>query len=371
MKLVLTGGHLSPALAVLEALPKETQVVFIGRQFALEGDDAVSLEKRAIERLGIPFYSITTGRMQRKFTKYTLFSLSKLPIGFFQSYTILKKEKPNAIVTFGGYISIPVAVAAFFLKIPVVIHEQTLEAGFANKVLSSIAKKICISWESNRAHFPKRKVVLTGNPLRKEFLNSKKEELGFINNDFKNEKLPCIYVTGGSLGSHAINELVEQSLQALLHDYKIVHQTGDARQFGDFERLSAVKNKLPKSLQNRYILTRFVMPHEVVSLMQEADLVVSRSGINTITELIYLNKMSLLIPLPISQNNEQKKNALYLKGLGLGEIIDQETTSSSHFRSVVDGMIKNKKKYTLGDPANEVQKSKEAAEKIVDVILSV
>lgn len=371
MKLVLTGGHLSPALAVLEALPKGSDVLFIGRKYALEGDDAVSLEHRTAQRLGIPFTSITTGRIQRKFTKYTLFSLFKLPVGFWQSYKILKQYNPDVILTFGGYLSIPVACAAYFLKVPIVIHEQTLDAGAANKVIARIAKKICISWESSSKYFPANKIMLTGNPLRKEFLESKQLQSDLIDHEFENEKLPFLYITGGSLGSHPINSLIEETIKPLLHNYKIIHQTGDTKQFQDYERLLEIKNKLPKNLSRRYILTRFTIPSDVAAIMKKADLVISRSGINTITELIYLNKMSLLIPLPHGQNNEQKKNAQFLKSVGLGEVLNQDTTTPSHLLSVIEGMLKNKEKYTLKNPAAQMDLCKNAASAIVDIVRGV
>ena len=126
-----------------------------------------------ITKLGIPFYAINTARLQRKFTKHTVPSLIKFPLGFIQSLKILRKIKPEVVLGFGGYISLPVVLAAAFLKIPIVIHEQTLEAGFANKIEAKFARKICISWQSSEKYFPKEKTVLTGNPLRQVILNSK------------------------------------------------------------------------------------------------------------------------------------------------------------------------------------------------------
>jgi len=148
MKVILIGGHLSPALSLLEELKNE-EVIFFGRKYSFEGDKALSLEYQLVEELNIPFVSITTGRLQRKLTRHTFSSFLKLPIGFFQSINALIKYKPDVVLGFGGYISIPVILASFVLRIPAVIHEQTLEAGFANKILSRFAQKICISWESS------------------------------------------------------------------------------------------------------------------------------------------------------------------------------------------------------------------------------
>ncbi|MEK7451076.1 MAG: glycosyltransferase, partial [Patescibacteria group bacterium] len=164
MRVIIIGGHLSPALSIIEKLPKTDKVLFIGRKYVFEGDQALSLEYKTIQSLKIPFVNLITGRLQRKFTKHTIPSLLKLPYGFMRSILALIKFQPDVVLSFGGYLSFPVVLSAFLLRIPIVIHEQTLEAGLANKILSVFAKKICISWETSRKFFPKGKIVLTGNP---------------------------------------------------------------------------------------------------------------------------------------------------------------------------------------------------------------
>ena len=153
MKVAIVGGHLSPALAVAEKL-KDQEVFYIGRKYTFEGDMGISLESQEMEKLNVPFFDLKTARLQRKFTKHTLPSLLKFPAGFIQAYKILIKIKPDVVLGFGGYLFLPVALAAKLLKIPVVVHEQTLEAGFTNKFVSKFAKKICLSWESSKKYFP-------------------------------------------------------------------------------------------------------------------------------------------------------------------------------------------------------------------------
>src|SRR3989344_5071506 len=216
MKIIIVGGHLSPALSVLDALPKNWEILFVGRKYVFEGEKSLSLEYKIINDLKIPFEEISTGRLQRKFTKNTIPSLFKLPSGFFKAFGILRKFQPDVVLGFGGYLQIPVIFASFFLKIPVVLHEQTLESGFSNKICSPIAKKICISWESSVKFFPKTKTVLTGNPIRKDIIDK---------SQIPNSR-PLIYVTGGSSGSHFINSLIEQVLKKILIDFKLIHQTG-------------------------------------------------------------------------------------------------------------------------------------------------
>lgn len=365
MKIVIIGGHLSPALSVIEALPRDAVVLFIGRKYALEGDSALSLEYRTITELKIPFVGLNTGRLQRKFTKFTAFSLLKFPFGIIKSLFILIIFRPDVAVGFGGYVSVPVILCAFILRIPVVIHEQTMEAGFANKLVCRFAKKICISWNSSRKYFPKNKIIFTGNPIRK-FTTSSSQ---FCNAEsiFGN-KLPIIYVTGGSSGSHAINILIEGILKNLLELYNVVHQAGDAHEYDDFERLSKLKNSLPENIRNRYMLEKFIEPSEVGDLMSASSLIISRSGMNTITELLYFEKPALLIPLPFSQNHEQLKNAKLLEKFGLGIVIQQNELNSQKLLQAIMSAIKNIKNYKINENELINLPGKHAAQNIVKVI---
>jgi UDP-N-acetylglucosamine--N-acetylmuramyl-(pentapeptide) pyrophosphoryl-undecaprenol N-acetylglucosamine transferase len=357
MKIVVIGGHLSPALAAIEEL-KNAEVYYLGRKYTFENDKAISLEYQEIAKLRIPFYAINTARLQRKFTKHTIPSLIKFPLGFTQSLKILRQIKPEVVLGFGGYVSLPVVLAAAFLKIPIVIHEQTLEAGFANKIEAKFARKICLSWQSSQQYFPQQKTILTGNPLRKVILNTKA---------FKKNELPTLYITGGSSGSHAINLLVEKSLERLLENFVVVHQVGDAREYNDFEKLQVAVNKLKPALVKNYHPQKFFSPETVAQNLSSADLVIGRAGINTVTELIYFAKPAFLIPLPFSQRREQLKNALFLKKLGLAEIGLQDELTPEIFVTTILTMFKNLNKYQL----KEKILTPNAAKNIVKVLKDV
>lgn len=330
MKIVIAGGHLTPALAVIENL-KGNEVIYIGRKYALEGDRALSLEYQEITKLGIKFKSLVAGRLQRRFTIYTIPSLLKLPIGFIQSFIILKKEKPDVVVGFGGYVSLPVIISAAILRIPIIIHEQSLSAGLSNKIASVFVKKICISWETSKRFFPQNKTVLTGNPIRENVIKSSSP---------KNSSKPLLYITGGSLGSHAINLLVEASLQKLLKNFDVIHQTGDSHKFKDFERLEIMKKN--RNFKN-YILRKFLTTDEIGNVLNASDLVVARAGMNTITELIYLNKPCFLIPL--LQGFEQRQNANFMKKIGLAEIGLQDRLTPTIFYESIMSIMKIKARY--------------------------
>lgn len=363
-KIVLTGGHISPLLSVLDVLSKKADILVIGRKYSFEGDKVLSLEYQTLKERNVLFKEISAGRLQRKLTEHTLLSLAKFPAGLVQSLLILRKYKPNAVTSFGGYVSLPVVFAAFILNIPIIIHEQTFAAGFSNKLASFLARKVCISWESSTKFFPKKKTVLTGNPIRN--FNSVNEELNFKINK---ENGPLIYITGGSSGSHAINELVEGCLERLLEKFQVFHQTGDSLEYKDFDRLLEIKNKLPENLQKKYVLAKFVDPSLVGGLIEQSDLVISRSGMNTVTELIYYSKPSYLIPLPYSGRNEQMENAAFFKNLGLGEIGIQNKLTPDKLLEKINIMFKNLEKYKSVKSKNLIKE--DAAEKIANVVLSI
>jgi len=361
MKIILIGGHLAPALSVLEALPKDAQVLFIGRKYAMEGDNALSLEYKTMTSLKIPFIGLNTGRWQRKLTKYTLLSLLKIPFGVIKAFLILIRFRPDIVVGFGGYVSIPVIFCASLLRIPVVIHEQTLGAGLANKLVSRFAKKICISWNSSKEYFPKDKIVMTGNPIRKFPILNAKFSL------FKNN-LPTIYITGGSLGSHVINILIEGIISELLEKYNIIHQAGDTCEYRDFERLEELKMNLPEELRDNYILKKFIDPSQIGDILNLSSVVISRSGMNTVTELIYFEKPALLIPLPFSQNNEQLKNAEFLEKIGLGIVLSQSKVNQKKLLQTIELIFRNIKKYKINKKEFKGLSGKNAAQNIISVI---
>lgn len=341
MKLVITGGHISPALAVIESLPKGVEVVFLGRKHAFEGDTSFSFEYEEISKRGIPFIHLPSARLQRSVTRHTFPSLFRLPNSVRLARSLLKQIAPDVVLSFGGYIGLPVVTAAATLNIPSVIHEQTTRAGFANKLSSRFASKICISWESSRQFFPEKKTILTGIPLRREILDSKKPKT-------VKSALPHLYITGGSGGSHAINRLVTNHLQELLSIASITHQTGDTKEFNDFETCQALKKDLPASLRDRYRVEKFLFSEDAALEIATADLVVGRSGINTVSELIYFEKPSLCIPLPTGQRGEQQENAQLIASLGLGRFLRQENADAQFF-SQIEEMLANLSQFHLND----------------------
>lgn len=316
-KILLTGGHLAPLLAVLTVLEKDADVVVVGRRHTFEADKGFSLEYTLFKERKIPFYNLSAARLQRRFGRKTIPSLLRFPGSILRVFSILLHERPDAVLTFGGYIGFPVALSAYVLRIPVVLHEQTQKAGVASKIIGKIAAKVCISNSSSRKYFPAGKTILTGNPIRPEVFMVQKE--------FKVEKnLPILFVMGGSTGAHIINTYVEYTLKSLLSDFTVIHQTGDAQEYQDFNRLSTLRRRLSPRMQKRYLLQKFIMPDEIGWLYENATVILSRAGANTVSELLACRKKALLIPLSHGQHNEQLENAKLYAESGLGEYIEEK-----------------------------------------------
>lgn len=364
MKIAIIGGHLSPALAVIDQIPKDVGVVFFGRKYTFEGDSAVSLEYKIITEREITFIPVTTGRLQRSFTKHTIPSLAKMPVGYFSCLQKLRKEKVQCVVSFGGYLSIPVCLAAKTLGIPIVVHEQTMGAGFANKIIGKFADRICISWESSRKFFANDKIVFTGNPMRLyQSIDGKYPIL-------KNNSKPLIYITGGSSGSHFINVLIEKVLPQLLDKYRVLHQTGDAKQYDDFQRLTNFKENLSVEAKKNYEVHKFIIPGSIESILTQSSVVISRSGVNTVTELLYFGTPSILIPLSTGQQNEQYTNASFLEKLKMAEILEQKNATPENLLDRVERIIHNSS-YKEHGVLGRSYIQPDASNKIVSVILNV
>ncbi len=334
-KVLITGAHFTPAVAVIEGLKKYpgVEVIYVGRSSTMEGDKSKSAESQILPQLGIRFIPIISGRLQRSFTIYTIPSLLKIPIGFIQALYIILKEKPDVILSFGGYVAVPVVFMAWLFSKPILVHEQTLVCGLANKISSLFADKIALSFNKTN-EFDKSKTIITGNPIRRivEANRAISGSLSSIFNQAKKEKLPVILVTGGNQGSHIINQTVEESLPKLLSVACVIHVTGDNK-YKDFERLKLLENE-------KYIVRKWI-GDEYGAVLQKVDLVVSRAGINTLSELAYIGKNALVIPFAPIYKDEQNKNAKYFENQGLVKILPQTKLSSTTLIENLKQMLAN------------------------------
>jgi UDP-N-acetylglucosamine--N-acetylmuramyl-(pentapeptide) pyrophosphoryl-undecaprenol N-acetylglucosamine transferase len=322
-KIVLLGGHLTPALAVIEELKSRGyyNLSWIGTKFSQTSDRHLSAEYQLIHNLGLPFYAFRAGKIWRKVTPATffkaIFNLLLIPYGFIKGFLLVLSIRPKLIISFGGYLALPVVIAGRLSGAKIVTHEQTISPGIANKLIGFFADKILISWPDARKHFPAKKTVLTGNPLRKEILRSATSQYTFPND------LPIIYVTGGNQGANTINWRLLKILAPVLVQANIIHQTGSSSLTNDFSLAMAARAKLNDDLKSRYLVREHIFGDEIGEVFAKAALIVSRSGANTITEILALGKPSLLIPLPWSSGDEQLGNAELVAHTGLATILKQ------------------------------------------------
>lgn len=331
MKLLITGGHLSPALALIEEIKKtkrEADIIFVGRKYPLDKEKTISLEFKEISNKKIVFISLEAGRLTRTVSISSLLSIIKIPLGFIQAFFIISKHRPNLIMSFGGYLALPIVFWGYIFKVPIFTHEQTVKPGLANRLIGFFSKKIFVAFEEVKNNFPKNKTYVSGNPVKPSVFAIEKKP--FI---IKKDR-PVIYITGGSLGSHSINLHIKNILSKLLHSYIVVHQVGDTRQYHDYEDLEKIKNKLPKELISRYFLRKHFFDYEIGYVYSLADLVVGRAGANTFFELLALNKPGLFIPLPWSSGREQQRHAEIFAKAGCGEIFHQIEPSDKLFRLI-------------------------------------
>lgn len=319
-RVLLTGGHAgTTALAVIEEIRKREEtknwrLFWIGAKRAIEGKNLPTIESQILPKFGVTCFSITMGRLQRRFSRYTIPSYLKIPIGFFHAFLLLSKIKPDVVLAFGGFAAFPVVVVSWVMRIPVIIHEQTAAAGRSNLASSYFATKIALSRESSREFYPKDKTIMTGNPVT--------EKIRSIPPKKKMENPPVLFITGGSRGSQPLNMLVEALLDQLVKDFMVIHQTGTL----DIDYFEKRMEKLPPHAKNRYELTATIDPMLMYKYWERADIVLARSGANTTSEALMTKRPSLFIPLPFAHNDEQTKNARFNKEFGLSDYIAQDNS---------------------------------------------
>ncbi|MCJ7826140.1 UDP-N-acetylglucosamine--N-acetylmuramyl-(pentapeptide) pyrophosphoryl-undecaprenol N-acetylglucosamine transferase [Patescibacteria group bacterium] len=331
--ILITGGHATPAIAVVEELKKthpSWKVVWVGRKYAMEGSRAQSGEYQLVSRMDIVFVNLTTGRLQRTFTLYTIPSLLKFPIGILESFLILKKYNPMLVVSFGGYIALPVALAAYCLDIPLLTHEQTHKPGLANRIIGAFAKKICVTFPETLSFVPQKKAVVTGLPIRSEILRP------CLHPSFPTpkENVPIIYMTGGSTGAQSLNKKLFPIIPTLVRDMIIIHQTGDV----SFEKAKKIQHELGV-FKSRYIIAPFFQTRDVGWIYHHAAVVVGRSGANTVFEVSALHKRAIFIPLPWAGGDEQTKNAQWLASSGNAIVMQQDTLTIDAFKKALTQLL--------------------------------
>ena len=321
-KILIIGLHSTPAFAVIDELKLKgfKNIIWVSEKYNQKGNKNTSAEFNTVTKIyKIPFINIITGKLIKELSFYSFTQILKLVFGFIHSFFILLKHRPSIIVSFGSYISVPLIFIGKLLKIPILIHEQTLSIGLATRLTEKYANIVCITWEETASLIKNKNIKITGNPIRKDIFainSSIKEKL--------NPKIPTIYVTGGNQGAHEINKLIFPILTDLLPKYNVIHQTGNSTVTEDYKKAQFFEVEFQSKFQGTYISKEYVNKDEIGEVFNLSNLVISRSGVNTTLEFMVLGKVSLLIPLPNINYSEQEKNADKLSEIGIGKKLIQD-----------------------------------------------
>lgn len=306
-RIVLTGGgtagHVTPNIALLPRLKEmDYEIHYIG---SYDG-----IEKKLIEELNIPYYGISSGKLRRYFDMKNFTDPFRVVKGYAQAAALLRKLKPDVVFSKGGFVAVPVVLAAKHCHIPVIIHESDMTPGLANKLAMPSASKVCCNFPETLEYLPKEKAVLTGSPIRQELRQGNKlaalEFCGFTANK------PTLMIIGGSLGAANVNAAIRGILPELLKTFQVVHLCG--------------KGKMDDSLVGTEGYVQFeYIKKELADLFALSDVVVSRAGANAICELLDLRKPALLIPLGSSASRgDQILNAESFRSQGFCEVLTED-----------------------------------------------
>lgn len=360
-----TGGHVFPAIAVVEeirARHPETAFFWIG------GHNGV--EQRVAQEHGIPFRAIQMGKLRRYFDLENVKDAFRFPVGVVQAWPAIGSFHPDVIFSTGGHASVPSVIAGWTRRVPILTHEQTAQIGMANRISARFASSFAVSFAESvpLAEGVHKRVVLTGNPVRKSLLDGDAErgrqQFGFT------ADLPILYVTGGALGATRLNAGIEPNLPAFLERMQIVHQAGrPTRENDDAARLSAFRETLPDDLKRRYVVKEFV-GDELPDVFAMADLIVSRSGAGTVAELEVVGKPSILVPLPNTGGDEATKNARVLEKAGAAVMVEQKDATPERLAAEIDALLADRDRLAAMASAARAMGRPDAAARLADELLA-
>ena len=340
-KIVMTGGgtagHVTPNIALIPTLRDANyEIYYIG---SYEG-----IEKRLIEEQGIPYYGISSGKLRRYFDPKNFSDPFKVIKGLGQAIGLLKKLKPDIVFSKGGFVSVPVVLAAKFCGIPAIIHESDITPGLANKIAIPCATKVCCNFPETLKYLPKEKACFTGSPIRQELLTGDADAaLHFCKLSSKNK--PVLLIVGGSTGSKVINTTIRAALSILLKDYFVIHLCG--------------KGNLDDSLKKTdgYVQLEYA-GKELADIFALADIVISRAGANSICELLALHKPNILIPLSAAASRgDQILNANSFKTSGYSYVLEEEKLSIDTLQEAIAEVSANQDSYISTMKNSQIQNS--------------
>lgn len=357
-----TGGHVLPAVAVIEELRRRDirlDVLWVGSHGGVERSIAVEQ--------GIPFVAIQTGKLRRYASLRTVSDAFRIPIGIVQAWRHTRRFRPDVIYSTGGAVSVPTALSGSRIA-PVLTHEQTAQIGLSNRTLARVASTFAVGFEDTAklAREIHNNVILTGNPVRSSLMDGSADR-GYETFGLS-PTLPVLYVTGGARGASPLNQRIEQLIPALLEITQIVHQVGPASANDDLKRLTKMRAAFPDALARRYVVTDFITA-QLADLYAITALVIGRAGAGTISELAQLGLPSILIPLPGTWGDEQRKNARVLESAGGAMYIEQADCTPERLDKEIRSLIGSPERLRDMALASTSVARPDAAARLVDEVL--
>lgn len=315
---MISGGHLTPALAFIEYIKKihpNATIYFVGRKYSKESEGQLANEKLEAEKLGAVFIPFNSGKIGVGSIFSRIINSLRLSKGLVKAFTLVPRLHPDVFVSFGGYLAVPLAIASWFWRVPVITHEQTRTFGVANRVIGQFSKKIALAYPESAESLPQKKVVVVGNPIRQVLsINSSSKKPEWYKT---NSKKPLLYVTGGSQGSEIINTTISLALSTILRDWTVVHQCGQLTNNRDYAKeLIQSARTLSKEKRDRYYVRPWIESEELSWIYQNTTAIISRAGANTVAEIAHLKIPSILVPIPFAHLDEQLLNAKALSETG-------------------------------------------------------
>jgi UDP-N-acetylglucosamine--N-acetylmuramyl-(pentapeptide) pyrophosphoryl-undecaprenol N-acetylglucosamine transferase len=355
-----TGGHVLPAIAVIEEL-RQREIAFDPLWIGSSG----GVEREAAARAGIAFRAVPVGKFRRDKDIRNAADCLRVPVGVARSWAIVRAFHPDVIFSTGGFVSVPTVVAGF-RRAPVLTHEQTAVLGLATRINLRFAHELAVSWEQTANLSRRRPSIVTGNPIRASLFGGDRlrgfEHFGFDPN------LPLVYVTGGARGARSVNERVIALLPDLLEHCQIIHQTGPATMNDNAATLRSMQMTWPDRLQRRYHVTEF-LADELRDVYAAADLVVGRAGAGTVAELAALGKPAILIPLPNTGGREQDVNAALMGAAGAALVLNQNDATPDRLKSEILALLNNRDRLVSMSSSATTLGRIDAASKLVDELL--
>lgn len=327
MKIVFSGGGTLGPVTPLLAMHKQMLDAHPDATFLWVGTKQ-GPEKELVEKAGIPFVSIASGKWRRYITLKN-FDVLNLFVGFCQSVAIIWRENPTVCISAGGFVSVPLHIAAWFFGVPTWIHQQDVRVGLSNKLMAPFAKQITTALAQSVASFSKKKTFHLGNPVREQVLQGSKKKAQSL---FSLKKsLPVVFATGGGTGSSRVNQLVVESVHHLDGAAEIIHLSGK-------ERPQELVERSQEHFDTYHSFQFFT--HEMAHAYAAADIVIARGGFGTLTEIAALGKTAIIIPKP----GHQEDNVRTLAEEGAVLLVDERTANGHFLANLLKNLLDDEKK---------------------------